>query len=113
MPDATDRNFLSSREKGKEHIRTDLVVNKHCSAHTSVELFCLGNYVGVSKPLVLKRSCYIQTKCIYYTVNIVHSECSYLCSILMSKSVFCPGCSLEQQTQEGCRGGHDLTSPGM
>lgn len=40
---------LSGREKGKEHIRTDLLVNKHCSAHTTRELGFFGNYVVFSK----------------------------------------------------------------
>lgn len=47
--DAMDRNFMSRREKGKEHMRTDLLVNKLHSAYSSIELFCLGNYALVSK----------------------------------------------------------------
>lgn len=47
--DAVDRNFMSRREKGKEHIRTDLLVNKLPSAYSSIEMFCLGNYTMVSK----------------------------------------------------------------
>lgn len=47
--DATDRNSLSRREKGKEHVQTDLLVNKHYSDNTSIELFCLGNCTVVSK----------------------------------------------------------------
>lgn len=41
--DAVDINFMSRREKGKEHIRTDLLMNKLHSTYTSIELFCLGN----------------------------------------------------------------------
>lgn len=47
--DAVDKNFMSRREKGKEHIRTDLVMNKLHSTYTSIELFCLRSYIMVAK----------------------------------------------------------------
>lgn len=48
--DAVDRNFMGRREKGKEHIGTDLLVNKLHSAYISTELLCLGNYVMALTP---------------------------------------------------------------
>lgn len=40
--DAVDRNFMGKREKGKEHIGTDLLVNKLHSAYIAQSCFVWG-----------------------------------------------------------------------